>query len=59
MVVNTFLRRTYVVLPSPIRRAIKFAMPKKSVKSEPKPKRSFLEDIDALADSVLGPLWKE
>lgn len=58
MVVNTFLRKTYVVLPTPIRRAIKFALPKKA-QSEVKPKRSFLEDIDAMADSVLGPLWKE
>lgn len=58
MVVNTFLRRTATVLPTPIRRAIKFALPKKA-KSEIKPKRSFLEDVDAIADSILGPLWKE
>lgn len=58
MVVNTFLRRTFVVLPTPIRRAIKFALPKK-VKAEKKNKRNFLDEIDAMANSVLGPLWKE
>jgi len=58
MVVNTFLRRTYFVLPTPIRRAIKFALPKR-VKAEAKPKQSFLADIDAMSEAVFGPLWKE
>lgn len=58
MVVNTLLRKTYKVFPTPVRRAIKLALPHKA-KSEAKPKRSFLDDVDAIADSILGPLWKE
>ena len=58
MVVNTFLRRTFIVLPTPIRRAIKFALPKMA-KSDMKPKSSFLEDVDAIADSIFKPLWRE
>lgn len=58
MVVNTFLRRTFFVLPTPIRRAIRFALPKRT-KAEAKPKQSFLADVEGIADAVFGPLWKE
>lgn len=59
MVVNTFLQRTFVVLPKPVRRVIKLALPSKAKSAEKMPKRSFLDDMDNLANSVLGPLWKE
>jgi hypothetical protein len=58
LVVNTFLRRTFFVLPSPIQRAVRFALPKRN-KAEAKPKQSFMADIDMMADAVFGPLWKE
>lgn len=67
MVVNTFLRRTYLVLPTPIRRAVRSAMSKrenmpampKSSEDSPRPKQSFLEGIDEMSNAVFGPLWKE
>ena len=67
LVVNTFLRRTYLVLPPPIRRAVRSAMNKRdNAKAMPskreqtsRPQQSFLADIDEMSNAVFGPLWKE
>ncbi|MEI8282250.1 MAG: hypothetical protein WCG75_07590 [Armatimonadota bacterium] len=67
MVVSTFIRRTSVVLPTPIRRAVRAALNRRAnaapmpISSSPKPikRQSFLDDIDEMSNAVFGPLWKE
>lgn len=52
MVVPTFMRRTYMVLPKPVKRVVRFALPKRAHKA------SFVDQMDELGNAVFSPMWK-
>lgn len=55
MVVSTFVRKTYLVLPKPIRVAVRFAWPKRAQVE----KTSLVDTVDALGNAVFQHLWKD
>lgn len=57
MVVTSVLRRTLVSIPSPLKRAIKFVLPKRE-KAPKKEQETLLQQVDMLAYAILNPLWK-
>jgi hypothetical protein len=62
MVVPSFVRKTYLVLPSPLKTVIRVALPRHFRVSRPqtdKANPSLLKQVDRLGDTVFGPLWKE
>ena len=52
MVVTTFMRRTYLVLPKPMKRVVRFALPKRTERA------SFVDQMDDLGNAVFLPMWK-
>ena len=57
MVISTFMRRTYLVLPKPMKRAIRFALPKRALR-EKSTGASFVDQMDELGNAVFSPMWK-
>lgn len=55
MVVSTFVRKTYLVLPKPIRIAVRFALPKR----EKVEKTNWVETMDQLGNAVFRNLWND
>ena len=63
MVVNTFVRKTYLVLPRPVRKAVRFALPAGWVKfmnrSNDSTRESIIDSVDAIGNSVFRHLWND
>lgn len=59
MVVPSFVRKTYLVLPKPVKRVVRVAMPTFRANTTPKAEKSFLATFDAVADRTFAPVWKE
>lgn len=57
MVVPTFMRRTYMVLPKPMKRVLRFALPKPTLRVKSKG-ASFMDQMDELGNAVFSPMWK-
>jgi hypothetical protein len=57
MVIPTFMRRTYLVLPKPMKRAIRFALPNRALR-EKSTGVSFVDQMEELGNAVFSPIWK-
>jgi hypothetical protein len=57
MVVPTFMRRTYLVLPKPVKRVVRFALPKRDLRVK-SAGLSFVDQMDELGNAVFSPMWK-
>jgi hypothetical protein len=60
MVVSSFVRKTYLILPKPIRLAVRFALPKRAPRAAKVAKReSALSQFEAVSKHTFDLLWKE
>lgn len=57
MVIPTFMRRTYLVLPKPVKRMVRFARPKLGLRSK-SDSEGFVDQMNNIADAVFAPVWK-